>query len=116
MPGGPFLPGTTMSHVDNSDAVLSPGIGACDASGVTPLTSDDARVLDAVGVRCNAPSGITDPDYGALREAGEGPSTAQTPLLPADPSGSARRRTGSRSQATAAIFLWSCSAAWLASR
>ena len=123
VPAGPFSPGTTMSHVHDGAAVLSPHVGACAAHGAASLTTADAAVLGAVGVTCSVTAAaeaggaaITAADYGAPGQAAGDLGTAQTPHEPALPSGSALPQTDSRSRWTAATLLWSCCAAVLAAR
>lgn len=51
---GGFVHGTSLSHLMNSDAVLSPSVDACDPAGSRPLTSQDAMALLALDVQCDA--------------------------------------------------------------
>lgn len=108
VPEGDFSPGTTMSHVVNPNAVLSPHIFACFEQGANTLTKDDCSVLSALGVACWASA-----KNGNFTAAGrwelKDPSTARTP--PVALSGSVSRWTSlGRSQAATALLLWT---AWI---
>lgn len=85
-----FLQGTTMSHVHNKDAALSPYVYACDPAGPIQLKYEDAKVLRAIGVTCNtnALPHSTTLDYGGSDD----PSTEQTQeTVDPDDSGSSRK-------------------------
>ena len=111
VPEGDFSPGTTMSHLLNPQAVLSPHVYACAEHGANTLTADDCAVLGALGVACQAREGNRSLTAAGWRgTAPEGsPSRAQTPPLPDAPSGCVSRWTPwDRSQAATALLLWSC--------
>jgi hypothetical protein len=113
-----FSPGTTMSHLQNPGAVLSPFVYACDPSGPIQLKYEDAKVLGAVGVSCatDALPHATTLDYGGVQDPG-GPSTAQNgstlPGVSLVESGSPP--TCSHSLSPWTVFLWSCCVLALAS-